>query len=118
MIFVHGMADPIFSALDTIRYVDALHDRYGKQADGFTRLFLIPGMNHCAGGPATDQYDAVSALDAWVEKGDAPARLIATARKSPDVPWPGRTRPLCPYPTTAKYKGSGDIEVADSFECR
>jgi feruloyl esterase len=117
MIFVHGMADPIFSAFDTIRYFDGLHDRYGAQADGFSRLFLVPGMNHCGGGPTTDQFDAVSALDAWVEKGEAPERLIGTARKSPDVPWPGRTRPLCPYPKTAKYKG-GDIELADSFDCR
>ena len=118
MIFVHGMADPIFSAFDTIRYVEQLRERYGAEAAGFSRLFLVPGMNHCAGGPATDQYDTLSALDAWVESGSAPDKLIATARNAPDVPWPGRTRPLCAYPKTAHYKGAGDAESADSFECR
>ena len=117
MIFVHGMADPIFSARDTIHYLEALKARYAD-ADAFSRLFLVPGMNHCAGGPATDQYDAVSALDAWIEKGEAPAKLIGAARKSPDVPWPGRTRPLCAYPKVATYKGAGDVESAESFECR
>jgi len=118
MIFVHGMADPIFSPLDTIRYLDELKHRYGADADGFARLFLVPGMNHCAGGPATDQFDTVTALDAWIEKGEAPEKLLATARKTPDVPWPGRTRPLCPYPKAARYKGGDDIESAENFECR
>ena len=118
MIFVHGMADPIFSPLDTIRYVQALKERYSADAANFSRLFLIPGMNHCAGGPSTDEYDAVTALDAWVESGTPPDVLMAKARKTPDVPWPGRTRPLCAYPKTTTYKGSGDIEAADNFECR
>ena len=117
MIFVHGAADPIFSPLDTIRYVQSLQDRYADAAN-FSRLFLIPGMNHCAGGPSTDEYDAVTALDKWVEKGAAPDMLLARARKTPETPWPGRTRPLCPYPKVATYKGAGDIETADSFECR
>ena len=118
IIFVHGTADPIFSALDTIRYQDALQARYGAETTNFSRVFLVPGMNHCAGGPATDEYDAVAALDAWVEKGTAPEMILARARKTPDVPWPGRTRPLCPLPKYAAYKGSGDIEDAANFECR
>ena len=118
IIFVHGTADPIFSALDTIRYQDALQARYGAETTSFSRVFLVPGMNHCAGGPATDEYDAVAALDAWVEKGTAPEMILARARKTPDVPWPGRTRPLCPLPKYAAYKGSGDIEDAANFECR
>ena len=118
MIFTHGMADPIFSPLDTIAYVKALRERYGAEADKLERLFLIPGMNHCAGGPATDDYDAVSALDAWVETGTAPETLIGKGRKAPGAPWPGRTRPLCAYPKVATYKGAGDTEVAESFECR
>ena len=118
MIFVHGMADPIFSALDTIRYQEALQSRYGSEAGNFSRLFLVPGMNHCAGGPATDEFDALSALDAWVEQGTAPEMILAKARKTPDVPWPGRTRPLCPFPKVSTYRGQGDIEDAANFACR
>ena len=118
MIFVHGMADPIFSPFDTIAYLDRLRARYGAETDGFARLFLVPGMNHCGGGPATDSFDALSALDAWVEKDVAPDRLVATARATPDVPWPGRTRPLCAWPKFAAYTGAGNVEDAGSFECR
>jgi len=116
MIFYHGMADPIFSARDSVAYIEALARRYGTAAD-FTRLYLVPGMNHCSGGPATDQFDAVSALDDWVEKGIAPERLLAKARAVPGVPWPGRTRPLCPYPAFARYAGHGNPEDAASFNC-
>jgi pimeloyl-ACP methyl ester carboxylesterase len=118
MILYHGMSDPIFSATDTMAYQDQLNARYGKEAASFSRLFLVPGMGHCAGGPATDQFDVLTALDTWVEKGEAPKTIIATARTQPGVPWPGRTRPLCAYPSVATYKGSGDTEVAASFECR
>jgi feruloyl esterase len=84
-------------------------------------------MNHCSGGPATDQFDLLGALVRWVEDGRAPERVIATARGAgngggvnPEVPasWsPARTRPLCPYPRVAVYKG-GDVERAESFACR
>jgi len=118
ILFLHGTADPIFSSLDTIRYQEALQARYGAETDNFSRVFLVPGMNHCAGGPATDEFDAVTALDSWVEKGTAPDLILAKARKTPDVPWVGRTRPLCPFPKVATYKGSGDVEDAANFECR
>ena len=75
-------------------------------------------MNHCAGGPATDEFDALSALDAWVEQGTAPEMILAKARKTPDVAWPGRTRPLCPFPKVSTYRGQGDIEDAANFDCR
>ena len=118
IIFTHGAADPIFSALDTISYLDQLGTRYGAEAPNFARLFLVPGMNHCAGGPATDAFDALVALDTWVEKGTAPDMILAKARNTPDVPWPNRTRPLCAHPKVATYKGAGDIEDAASFQCR
>ncbi len=117
MIFYHGMADPIFSANDTVAYLDGLALRFGS-ADDFARLYLVPGMNHCAGGPATDQFDALSALDEWVEQGRSPQALTAKARAVPGVPWPGRTRPLCPYPTYAAYTGNGSIEDAANFVCK
>jgi feruloyl esterase len=85
-------------------------------------------MNHCAGGPATDQFDALTPLVNWVEKGQAPDTLQASARgagnaggANGDVPasWSAaRTRPLCAYPTVATYNGSGDVEQAASFTCR
>ena len=118
MIFYHGMADAIFSPLDTLRYIDQLRARYGADTPNFARAFLVPGMNHCAGGPATDEFDALGALEAWVEKGEAPARIEARARNAPGVPWPGRTRPLCAYPEMAVYKGAGDVEASASFECK
>jgi hypothetical protein len=118
VIFFHGTADPIFSPLDTIAYLDKLKERYGAEVPDFARLFLIPGMNHCSGGPATDAFDALSALDTWVEKGVAPETILAKARKVSGVPWPERTRPLCAWPKVATYKGSGDVEEAASFDCR
>jgi len=115
IIVPHGVSDPVFSILDTVAWfdeVDRLND--GKAAD-FVRVFPVPGMTHCAGGPATDQYDAFAALVAWVEEGTPPDRIVATA--GPNSPWPGRTRPLCPYPKIARYDGKGDPEDAASFRC-
>jgi feruloyl esterase len=116
IIFYHGMADGIFSPYDTISYLQQLQKRYGKQTDQFSRLYLIPGMGHCSGGPATDQFDAVTALVAWVEDGKAPGTLIA--KTAANSAWPNRSRPLCVYPQQAIYSGKGDIENAASFVCK
>jgi len=116
IIFYHGMADGIFSPHDTVQYLQALQKRYGKKADEFSRLYLIPGMGHCSGGPATDQFDAVSALVEWVENKKAPGTLIA--KTGANSAWPDRSRPLCAYPKQATYSGKGDIEDAGSFECK
>ncbi len=129
MIVVHGAADPVFSVSDTINWYEGFQSWYAKDASNMVRLFVVPGMSHSRGGPATDQFDLVDALVNWVEKGIAPNAVIAKARGkgavapevvSPEVPasWaPGRTRPLCIYPEIAKYKGSGDPESASSFLC-
>lgn len=116
IILYHGMADGIFSPADTVRYFDELKQRYGDKAASFSRLYLIPGMGHCSGGPATDRFDAVSELVKWVEEGQAPGAIVAKA--GPLTPWPDRTRPLCPYPTQAMYSGKGDIESAANFVCK
>jgi feruloyl esterase len=116
IIFYHGMADGIFSPLDTVKYFEQLRERYGKQAERFSRLYLIPGMGHCSGGPATDQFDAVSELVKWVEDKKAPDTLLAKASSGSD--WPNRTRPLCAYPKQAIYSGKGDFENAKRFECK
>jgi feruloyl esterase len=73
-------------------------------------------MNHCGGGFATDQFDVFDTLVDWVEKGVAADRILATA--PPTSPWPGRTRPLCPFPAYARYTGKGSIEEVANFVCR
>lgn len=123
LIVVHGTADPVFSANDTIAWYDAL-GAADASAAGYARLFLVPGMNHCGGGPATDRFDMLTALENWVEKGTAPTSVRAAVNPAdPDVVaagWPAtRSRPLCAYPAQARLKaGATDTEEAASFECR
>jgi Tannase and feruloyl esterase len=100
---------------DTINWWTDVNRLNNGAADQFVRLFAVPGMNHCAGGPATDQFDAFTALVNWVEKAMAPDRITATAGNA--TPWPGRTRPLCPFPKQSRYKGTGSIEDANNFVC-
>jgi pimeloyl-ACP methyl ester carboxylesterase len=117
IIFWHGMADPIFSANDTVRYMKMLQARQGeaKVAD-YSRLYLAPGMAHCRGGEALDKFEVIQPLVDWVEKGKAPDAIIASSSKT--SPWQGRSRPMCVWPKQAFYKGAGDTESADNFECR
>jgi hypothetical protein len=133
MLVYHGVSDPIFSVNDTIAWFRGLdgnggRDRgHGDDAARFAQLFLVPGMNHCAGGPSTDQFDLLGPLVHWVEDGRAPEQVIAHARGAgnpggvnPDVPaaWAAdRTRPLCPFPRVATYRG-GSVDQATSFACR
>jgi feruloyl esterase len=114
LIMYTGVADPVFSSNDLAAYYDRLVQAQGGlgRTQGFARLFLVPGMNHCSGGPSLDRFDALSSIVRWVEKGRAPARLEATG-----VTFPGRSRPLCPYPTETRYRGRGDGERASSFRC-
>ena len=114
MIIYHGLSDGVFSPLDTIRWYNAMDRRMGHAQD-FVRLFLVPGMGHCGGGVATNSFSPFTALVSWVEKGIAPERLVASAGAS--TPWPGRTRPLCLYPSQARYSGNGSIEDAANFVC-
>jgi hypothetical protein len=114
LLIYHGASDPVFSLNDTIAWVQAVDRRAGGHADAFLRLYAVPGMNHGGGGPAADQFAAFDALVAWREQGKAPGALVATAGR--DTPWPGRTRPLCPWPEQARYAG-GDKEKAESFRC-
>jgi Tannase and feruloyl esterase len=116
LIFYHGVSDPWFSAKDTIQYYERLGlDNGGAAAvNKWSRLFLVPGMGHCGGGEATlDGFDMVTAIVDWVEKDVAPDAVIATGRA-----FPGRSRPLCPYPKHTHYLGKGDLEKAENFECR
>jgi feruloyl esterase len=120
MLMYHGVSDAIFSPKDTI---DWFRDQLGQDT---ARLYLVPGMNHCAGGPSTDQFDLLTPLVRWVEQGEAPRRVTASARGftnpgGPNFDVPGtwssdRTRPLCPFPLVAVYLG-GNVELAESFAC-
>ncbi len=117
MIVPHGVSDPVFSINDTLAWWGDVNRRNAGQAASFVRVFPVPGMAHCQGGPATDQFDAFTALVRWVEQGTAPNRIEAAA--GPMTPWPGRTRPLCPYPFVARpVAGAKDTEKAAAFECR
>lgn len=116
MIVPHGVSDPVFSVNDTLAWWREVDQQMGGKAAENVRVFPIPGMAHCGGGPATDSHDAFKALVAWVETGAAPDKLTGIA--GPLSPWPGRTRPLCAYPTTVHYTGTGDGEKADSFTCQ
>lgn len=121
MVF-HGGSDPVFSFNDTLSWYAGLNKTWGD-ASNFARFFPVPGMNHCSGGPATDKFDMLTPLVAWVEKGQAPGSVVATARTSVQntglgTVAAGRTRPLCAYPKVAKYSGSGDTENAANFSCQ
>ncbi|WP_343527002.1 tannase/feruloyl esterase family alpha/beta hydrolase [Sphingomonas sp.] len=116
MIVPHGVSDPVFSINDTLAWWNDVDRRSGGQASSFVRVFPVPGMAHCTGGPATDEFDAFAALVDWVEKDNAPNRIEAAA--GPMTPWPGRTRPLCPYPLIARpIAGATDTEKAAAFQC-
>ena len=124
LIIWQGQTGGPFSPQDMVNwYTDMSRVMGGKGEDGFektqefARLFMLPGVNHCGGGPGTSAIDAFSPLVDWVENGNAPDTILGTAPANGN-PFPGRTRPLCPYPAYAKYRGApASIELAESFEC-
>ena len=112
LLMYHGLSDPWFSPMDTVDYFERVA-RDNANAGDASRLYLVPGMGHCGGGPSLDRFDLLTALVDWVETDQAPTSVTATG-----ATFPGRSRPLCPYPLHAHYKGKGDTEAAESFECR
>jgi len=132
LILYHGWNDPAISALSTIGYYDGVVSRLGRQAtDQFVRLYLVPGMQHCGDGPGTNAFGQSGAtpakdphhnlslaLEQWVEKGEAPSAIVGTKYVNDDATKAVQmTRPLCPYPQLARYKGQGDTKDAASFVC-
>jgi pimeloyl-ACP methyl ester carboxylesterase len=114
-IFYHGESDPWFSANDTVRYFETMGEFNGSvaPAEDYARLYLVPGMAHCAGGEKTvDSFDMLTPIVEWVENGEAPKAVTATGRSMP-----GQSRPLCPFPTYAHFEG-GDTAEANNYECR
>jgi feruloyl esterase len=139
LILYHGWADAAISPLYSIHYYEAVQQRIGKDAmASFTRLYLMPGVKHCADGPGPDSIgqfgvpsmensnsgnNVIHALEDWVEQGNPPATITATKyaqlpshEDNPDQIL--MTRPLCPYPQQARYKGKGSINESTSFECK
>jgi feruloyl esterase len=117
LIQYHGWSDPQISPGNSVQYYSRAVEASGGAAkvSGSYRLFLAPGMGHCAGGEGPNTFDMVSALEQWVEAGKAPDQIQASHATAGRV---DRTRPLCPYPQVAVYKGSGSIDEAASFACR
>lgn len=115
LMFYHGDSDPWFSALDTFAYYKDLAAANGglETVAKWSQFYFVPGMGHCGGGQALDQFDLLSAMVSWVEKGVVPDSVVATGKA-----FPGRSRPLCAYPKHAQYRGSGDTEDAANFKCR
>ena len=106
----HGFNDPGPSPLSTIEYYEAVQASAAGATDG-VRLFLLPGVLHCRGGAGPDRFDALSALETWVEKGTPPTSIVATSSDGMI------SRPLCPYPLLPRYSGRGDSKAASSFTC-
>jgi hypothetical protein len=137
LILYHGWNDPAIPALNTVNYYQSVVAKLGQaDTESFVRLYMVPGMQHCAGGPGADMFgqsgtwpsdpqrNARTALETWVEKGNAPGSLVATKTAGggpaggvdPTGP-PAMTRPLCPYPQVAQYKGRGDPNKDENFVC-
>jgi feruloyl esterase len=116
LILYHGWNDQAIAPENSVTYYMSVAGRFGSErADQFVRLFMVPGMEHCRGGPGPNRFDAVTSLETWVERGVAPNRIIVSRMINDNV---DRTRPLCPYPRVAVYKGGGSTNDAESFECR
>jgi hypothetical protein len=131
LILYHGWNDAAISALNTVNYYDSVMSKMGQtETDAFSRLYMVPGLQHCGGGPGANsfgqlgmgapepQHNVELALVDWVEKGVAPSAIVAT-KFVDDDPSKGVkfARPLCPYPQVAKFKGDGDPNDAANFAC-
>jgi hypothetical protein len=114
ILMYYGWADPALTPLMGVGYYERVRAAMGPTTGEFFRLFMMPGVFHCAGGVGPDAVDTMTPLVAWVERGTPPNQLVATRRRGGAVE---RTRPLCPYPQVARHKGSGSTDDAASFAC-
>ena len=114
ILMYYGWADPALNPMMGVEYYERVMQTMGAQTPEFFRLFMMPGVFHCSGGVGPDRVDTITPLVQWVEKGVAPARLVATQKVGDTT---RRTRPLCVYPQVAKYKGQGSVDEADNFVC-
>ncbi len=115
LLMYHGWSDPQVSPMLSITYYNNVLKAVGKEkAANSIALFLAPGVNHCQGGPGTDTFDKVKAMDEWVAQGKKPAQIIASHLTNGQI---DKTRPLCPFGQVAKYKGTGSTNDASNFSC-
>lgn len=114
IVMYFGWADPALTPFMGVDYYEKVEEHMGAATPNFFRLFMVPGMFHCRGGVGVSTFDPVTPLAQWVEKGTAPDRILGSRVVDDKVL---RTRPLCPYPQVAKYKGSGSIDDAGNFAC-
>ena len=103
LLLTHGWADTSITPETTVLYYDSVLNKMGKNQSDWMRLFMVPGMGHCGGGPGVNTFDSIGTLEKWVEKGVAPDQMMGTGAQ-------GLTRPLCPYPQAAQYKGNRRFE--------
>jgi len=110
LLLTHGWADTGITPENTIWYYDSVLDRMGSNQSDWMRLFMAPGMGHCGGGPGVNTFDSIGTLENWVERGIAPDQMLGKGAN-------GLTRPLCPYPQYAEYKGTGELSDAVNWSC-
>jgi tannase/feruloyl esterase len=115
IIMYHGWADPALNPRMSVEYYKKVADRMGSTTNNFFRLFMVPGMFHCGAGVGVSRFDAMTPLVTWVEKGVEPDHITGTKFVEGKTV---RTRPLCPYPQVAKYKGTGSTDDGVNFACR
>jgi feruloyl esterase len=116
LLMYHGWSDPQVTPMNSVNYYNDVLKTVGKGAAGKSiELFMVPGMNHCTGGPGTSTFDKVKVMEEWVEKGVSPKRILASHATNGVV---DKKRPLCPYPQVAKYNGNGDTNDAANFTCK
>lgn len=119
LLHYHGLSDAVVPASDSIDYFERVRRSLDGDVSDFYRLFLAPGVHHCVGGPGADRIGMLDALVAWVERGAAPDRIVASRiSERQDDTVVEFERPLCAYPQLAVYEGAGDPNDADSFSCR
>lgn len=116
LLLYHGWADPGPAPENTVNYYEAVNKKLGGKQDDWMRLFLMPGVGHCGGGVGPDQADFLGALEQWREKGVAPSQINASRPAGRGASTP-MSRPLCPFPQVARYKGSGSSNDAANFSC-
>jgi feruloyl esterase len=114
LLLYHGWADPGIAPENSVNYYTSVVELGGAAAADSIRLFMVPGMGHCRGGDGTDTFDRIGALDQWVASGKAPDQIVASRVRKGAI---DRSRPLCPYPQVARYKGAGSPDDASHFAC-
>ena len=115
LLMYHGWADPLVTPDASLIMFKRINEAVGPAAARSLALFMVPGMGHCQGGPGTDAFDKVAALDEWIASGNKPASIVASHSTAGVV---DRTRPLCAYPAVARYTGSGSTDEAKNFRCQ